>query len=219
MEDNYHLDWRRRFLSTTRGQVISLLRTGPRTVNELAEAIGLTDNAVRTHLAAMERDGLVQQDGVRRALGKPAYVYRLTTEAECLFPKPYSAILGAVLARLREKLGPEVLEEMVREIGRETGEPARVQSPELRKRVEGLVAFLDSIGGAAEIEEHDDAFLVRGYSCPLSAVIPDHPEVCKLAEELAGAVVGTRVSECCSRGQTPQCTFRVSKNGTHAAAH
>ena len=51
----------RRFLESTRGQVVLLLRRGARTVEELAQALGLTDNAVRSHLAALERDGLVRR--------------------------------------------------------------------------------------------------------------------------------------------------------------
>jgi predicted ArsR family transcriptional regulator len=59
----------RRFFETTRGQIVGLLRRGRRTVEELARALGLTDNAVRNHLATLERDGLVRQDGVRRGPG------------------------------------------------------------------------------------------------------------------------------------------------------
>jgi DNA-binding transcriptional ArsR family regulator len=39
-----------RFFAHTRGQVVALLRHGDRTVEELAQALGLTDNAVRAHL-------------------------------------------------------------------------------------------------------------------------------------------------------------------------
>lgn len=50
-----------RFFASTRGQVVTLLRRGSRTVDELAGTLGLTDNAVRAHLAGLERDGLVTQ--------------------------------------------------------------------------------------------------------------------------------------------------------------
>ena len=58
-----------RFLDSTRGQVATLLRRGSRTVEELAVELGLTDNAVRNHLALLERDGVVRQVGVRRGKG------------------------------------------------------------------------------------------------------------------------------------------------------
>src|SRR5437899_12396588 len=54
-----------RFFASTRGRIIQLLRRGSRTVDELAEAVDLTDNGVRGHLATLERDGIVAQTGVR----------------------------------------------------------------------------------------------------------------------------------------------------------
>ena len=68
--------WDQRFFASTRGQVVTLLRQGHATVEDLARALGLTDNAVRAHLAALERDGLVVQSGLRRGTGKPAYATR-----------------------------------------------------------------------------------------------------------------------------------------------
>ena len=70
-----------RFFESTRGQIITLLRRSDLTVEELARALGLTDNGVRAHLTILERDGIVRQRGsVRRSSGggKPAYIYELT---------------------------------------------------------------------------------------------------------------------------------------------
>ena len=75
------------------------LRRASRTVEELAHTLDLTDNAVRAHLATLERDGLVRQAGLRRGPGKPSYTYDLTPESERLFPKAY----GPVLRRLTQR--------------------------------------------------------------------------------------------------------------------
>jgi predicted ArsR family transcriptional regulator len=204
-------NWQRRLLASTRGRVLSLLRFGPRTVNELAEELGLTDNAVRTHLASLERDGLIEQEGVRRAIGKPSFVYCLTAEAESLFPKAYATILGSVLVQLREERGSEGLETFLRAVGAQAAQHARVESNNLRDRTEAAVKLLGDLGGLAEIDEDDTAFTIRGFSCPLSAIVGKNPEACALAEELVAGVVGAEVRECCDRSQPPRCRFRVSK--------
>ena len=49
-----------------------------------------------------------------------------------------------------------------------------------RARLEGAVAMLDELGGLAEIEEREGGLVIRGYGCPLAAVIPDHPEACRI---------------------------------------
>ena len=97
--------------------MVALLRRGGRTVEELARAVGLTNNGVRAHLATLERDGIVRQGGTVRPAsggGKPAYVYELTPEAEGLFPKAYEPVLGRLLDVLSEGLGPQESEALLR---------------------------------------------------------------------------------------------------------
>src|SRR5437762_8200738 len=48
--------WNKRLLASTRGRILALLRSENHTVNELATALDLTDNAVRAHLLSLERD-------------------------------------------------------------------------------------------------------------------------------------------------------------------
>ncbi len=201
--------WDQRFFASTRGQVVTLLRRASRTVDELARALDLTDNAVRVQLAGLERDGLVRQHGVRRGAGKPAYAYDLTPEAERLFPKAYGPVLRQLLAVLAERLRPEELEGLLRTVGHRlaTGRTAPAGDP--RARLATAVAVLNELGGLAELEERDGAFVIRGYSCPLAAAVPGHPEVCKLAEALLTEVVGAPVQECCDRGERPHCQFEV----------
>src|ERR1051326_1108107 len=107
-----------RYFSTTRGQVVSLLRRSSQTVEELATALGLTNNAVRSHLATLERDGLVEQRGVRRGRGKPALMYELTPEGELLFSKAYAPVLAELVDTLEEELGLAEAERLLGVAGR-----------------------------------------------------------------------------------------------------
>src|SRR5215467_12275654 len=103
-EDMPDLQWNQRFFSSTRGRIIMLLRRDSRTVDELAQILKLTDNAVRAHLATLERDGFVRQAGERRGSGKPAFVYELSPEAEQLFPKAYGSVLRELLGVLNDEM-------------------------------------------------------------------------------------------------------------------
>lgn len=206
-------EWRQRMLSSTRGRVLSLLRRGPRTVAELAAAVELTDNGVRTHLAALERDGLVRQEGVRRTGGKPSYVYELTADADALFPKGYASVLSEVLAYVREQSGSEGLRSFVRAVAQRAASRLPFgERADLRSRVDAAAGVLAELGGLAEVVEEDEAMHIRGYSCPLSSVVKDNPETCALAEELVRSIVGTDVEECCDRTGTPRCAFSIAKS-------
>jgi predicted ArsR family transcriptional regulator len=207
-----HGVFNRRFLETTRGQVVVLLRRGPQTVDELARSLTLTDNGVRAHLATLERDGVVRQSGVRRSegAGKPATVYELTPEAESLFSRAYAPVLGAVLEELIAQLPPERSEALLEGVGRRLA--AGVMPPDgtsLEARVHAAVGILAGLGGAVELEEHGGVRVIRGCGCPLSATVARRPEACHVVEALLSEVVGTRVRQCCRHGDRPSCCFEV----------
>jgi predicted ArsR family transcriptional regulator len=205
--------WDRRFFRSTRGRIVTLLRRSGRTVEGLARELGLTDNGVRAHLATLERDGVVRQRGsVRRGSGggKPAYVYELTPEAEELFPKAYEPVLRRLLDVLSERLGPEESEAVLRSVGRRMAEERGVSGDSVHQRLEAAVGVLNELGGLAELEERDGGFVIQGYSCPLAAVTPDHPEVCRMAETLLTELAGVPVHEHCDRGESPRCRFEVA---------
>src|SRR3712207_987409 len=208
-----------KFFESTRGQIVTLLRRSGRTVEDLARALSLTDNGVRAHLAVLERDGIVRQRGsVRRSSGggKPAYVYELTREAEDLFPKAYEPTLHRLLDVLSDQLGPEEAEALLRSVGRRLAEEHSVRATDARARLEVAVEVLNELGGLAELEERDGALVIRGYSCPLAGVTPDHPEVCRMAETLIAELARVPVHERCDRGERPRCCFEIASAGDTA---
>jgi predicted ArsR family transcriptional regulator len=208
----------RRFFSTTRGRVVQLLRRAGRTVEELAQVLELTDNAVRAHLATLERDGLVQQLSLRRGGGKPAAVYGLTAEAERLFPKAYGPLLRQFLDVLAERVPPETLEQIAREVGHRVARPQAGRGGDLPARVDRALDLLRELGGLVELGERDGSPVIRGYSCPLAAALPGHPEVCRLAEAMLEDVIGAPVRERCERGDPPRCAFEIGSPPGPAAA-
>jgi predicted ArsR family transcriptional regulator len=201
--------WYERILKGTRGQLIKLLRREPRTVDELAQALGLTDNAVRAHLAALERDGLVRQHGVRRgAIGKPAYAYELTADAEALGAQAYGPVLDNMLDLLAERMSPQEIIALFQDLGRRLA-PTLPAKDTLQARLAAAVNALNDLGGLAEVEKHDDSYAIDCFTCPLAVVVPRHPEACQFGEALLTVVVGRPVHARCARGTPPRCHFEV----------
>jgi predicted ArsR family transcriptional regulator len=203
-----------RFLDTTRGRVVALLRRGTQTVEELARALGLTDNAVRAHLSTLERDGVVRQSGERRTpgAGKPATLYEVRPEAEPLFSRAYAPVLTALLEELAAQLPAERREALMRGVGRRLAAGARgARTESLEARVTAAVALLNSLGGDAKAEQGPDGLVIRGWGCPLSAATANRPEACRAVETLLSNVIGASVRECCARGDRPRCCFQVAE--------
>jgi len=205
-----------RFFESTRGQIVTLLRSSACTVEDLAEKLNLTDNAVRAHLATLERDGLVRQSGLRRGPRKPHFTYILTDEADKLFPKAYDALLNQLIAVLKNRLTPVEIEGVLREVGRAVAADAASTRSDasFESRVRSAVRVLEAIGGSAEVEKHGDKIVIRGNGCPLAAAVSVHPEVCHLAETLVAEVVKAPVVEHCDREGRPHCLFEIKPQGS-----
>jgi predicted ArsR family transcriptional regulator len=200
-----------RFFDSTRGRIVSLLRGGSSTVNELASSLELTDNAVRAHLLSLERDGLIRQSGVQRGPRKPHFAYELTAEAERLFPKAYDALLNQLITALKGRLPPAALEDVLREVGRSlAARHASGHTPvDLEGRLQNALEVLKAIGGSPRVGSEGGKLIIRSGGCPLAAAVVEHPEVCELAEALVAEVVGLPVRERCDRGDSPKCCFEV----------
>jgi predicted ArsR family transcriptional regulator len=204
-----HPLWSRRFFTGTRGRIVALLRRAGRTVEELAAALDLTDNAVRAQLAAMERDGLVRQRGERKGTRKPAVEYELDPEAETALSRAYVPLVGALMQVLATRLPHAELERVLREAGRRAAEalPRPGGDPEERVRAAGRV--LDGLGGLTEIEPDDGGWTIRSAGCPLAELVGKHPETCIALEALVAELTSLPVREACDRRQRPACRFEV----------
>jgi predicted ArsR family transcriptional regulator len=199
----------KRFFGSTRGRIVNLMRGTTKTVNELAEELKLTDNAVRAHLLSLERDALIRQSGTQRGTRKPHFAYELTDEAEQLFPKAYDALLNQLITVLKARLTSTALKEILREAGRSLA-GNQASTGDLETRVGKALIALEAIGGSARVEKEKGQLFIRGGSCPLSTAVAEHPEVCQLAESLLSEIIGVEVHEQCDREGSPRCSFELT---------
>ena len=200
-----------RFRRSTRGKVLELLRRSERTIEELAAALGLTDNAIRAQLSALERDGLVRQHGVRRGpgAGKPALVYTLSNDAEVKMSQAYAPVLGALLEELAGQMTEAQLEALLMAVGRRIAAGSARATGTREARVNSAVELLNALGGDARVEKSGENYLIRGSGCPLSSAVARRPETCSAVQSLLSEVIGASVVESCERGTRPNCCFTV----------
>jgi predicted ArsR family transcriptional regulator len=203
----------RDFFESSRGRIVNLLRGGDSTVEELARQLELTDNAVRAHLATLERDGLVERRGVRKASRKPHFIYALAPEAEQLFPKAYHLLLDRLLTVLKRRLSPEELEDVLREVARSlaAGLTPGKRRESVESRAQRVVSALEALGGAPRLKKEGGALLIRSGSCPFAATVTEYPEVCRMTEVFLSEISGLEARQHCLRQPTPQCSFTLAQ--------
>jgi predicted ArsR family transcriptional regulator len=201
-----------RFMEGTRGRIVSLLRRGARTVEELAQSVELTDNAVRSQLTALERDGIVRQEGVRRGpgAGKPAVLYQLHPDAEPLFSVAYPPVLTELLNALVEELPRARADALLRNVGRRLASGAGGEAHgTLKERVRAAAAVLSALGAEVDVVAEKGGLTIRGHGCPLSAAVTRRPETCRAIQTLISEIAGAPAQQCCEHGERPRCCFTV----------
>lgn len=206
----------RRFRESTRGRILTLLRGGARTVDELAADLELTDNAIRPHLLALERDGMVVSPGVRRGggAGKPAVLYELHADAEAALSRAYAPVLSALLEVLHEELSERDARRVMRETGRRLAAAAGGRTAgDLGTRARAAAAVLTALGGDVDVEVRRGTATIRGAACPLAGAVSRNRHVCHAVETLVGEIAGADATECCDRSERPRCCFELRPAG------
>lgn len=202
--------WEQHFGTSTRGRVVAFLRRRPQSVDELAEALDLTDNAVRAQLAILERDGVVVSTGVRRdgSVGKPAALYATAPASDTLFSAAYAPTLAALLAELGDRMTPAQLRAVLHAVGRRLA-PAN-SARTFKARVEHAAAVLAGFGADADLVAIPGGYDIRSYGCPLSQAVNANPHSCRILEQLISEITLGRTAEHCDRNSDrPKCAFVI----------
>lgn len=201
-------NWLTTLKGETQAKMLQRLRAESQSITGLAEYLGLTDNAVRTHVAVLEREGLIERAGVQRDTGgKPARLYRLSRKGEELFPKAYALVLGTLLDEVTRRDGQEAALELLGRVGQRLAPAGEATSPEERVRL--AADTLRALGGQVLVEPQAEGWLLRGLGCPLASVTREFPDACALARALVEEITGMPVAECCERGDRPRCRFQI----------
>lgn len=175
------------------------------TVDELAARLEVTATAVRQHLTALERDGYVRMQELRKTAGRPGFVYVLTAEGDALFPKQYPWFSSVLIRALQAKVGSEGLASLMRGLGAEVADSltARMAGKTEDEQLGVLVEVMNELGYDARLTTTLNALPeVVATNCVYHALAREYPEVCHFDYELMERLTGKQVAhtECMVRG-------------------
>lgn len=190
-----------------------LRRKSGATIDELAQALGVTRTAVRQHLASLMRDGLVAPGAERATGGRPGRLYVLTGEGRETFPRRYSwfaRLLVEAMARehgaagLRTRFG-RIAASVVAQLPRST--PAGASR---REKVEELSTLMDQLGyDARKVRDVGGAPTIEADNCVFHELAMRNSAICQFDLALLTGYTGSKVElhECMAKGGHV-CRFR-----------
>lgn len=185
---------------STRSQLLHMLKvSGSLHVSDMAKQLGITEMAVRRHLHAMERDGLVGTTLVRQAVGRPSHMYFLTEEAQRLFPNNYHGLALDLLEEVEAELDDadavkRLFDRRKNKLVRRYQE--RIPDGDLAEKVRSLAEIQNESGYMADWEddgEAGDAYILDEYNCPISQVAGRYAHACQSELELFRELLGADV--------------------------
>ncbi|ENQ3080165.1 helix-turn-helix transcriptional regulator [Bacillus sp. WLY-B-L8] len=170
-------------MRSTKEEILQLLKVrGEQTVAALAEVLQITEMAVRRHLNNLEKDGLIEMNLVRQHVGRPMYVYCLSTKGEDLFPKQYKQFAVEMLedlqhigdARLVEKIlrarTNRMEQQLAKRVNRKETTLERLQEIAIMQEKNGYMVHVE--------QETESSFILQKQNCPLIEVAAKFPQIC-----------------------------------------
>lgn len=152
---------------------------------ELANALEITEMAVRRHIQTLERDKLIRSDVKKQTMGRPSKVYKLGEEGENFFPKRYKEFSVEILQGLKEA-GQETL---IKEILLKRREKQlkqyedEIQNETLNGRITSLKKLQELEGYMPQIEKQDGTIHFKELNCPYVEIAKEFPQVCQAEQE------------------------------------
>lgn len=206
----------------TRRSIVKLLKhNASMNAHQLANELGVTAMAVRQHLYSLHEQGLVSYTEEARAMGRPAKMWELTSEANRLFPDGYADLTISLIQSMKEAFGEEGLDKMldIRNRNQIVDYQSKVAaSLSLEEKLSAFAAARTAEGYMAEsIENEDGTYYFVEKHCPICEAARACSGLCSKEVEMFQQVLGHDVeiirSEHLLSGDN-RCVYWIKPSGT-----
>lgn len=184
------------------------------TVDDLSAQLQITRNAVRQHLAALERDDLVRRGETKPSGGRPEQLYLLSDRGAEMFPRRYSWFSELLIEAMAADIGREAVGAKLDQMGRAVGRQllaSKASPPDRAARVAAMADIMKELGYAAEVASPAADNTIAANNCVFHHLAAKFPEVCRFDLGLIGAFTDANVDhqECMVRGGR-MCRFKLT---------
>lgn len=182
-------------------------------VDEIGQRLDISRTAVNQHLAALEKQQLIQETDLNvNTGGRPARIYVLTPQGLNHFPKQYAWFCNLLLSELAEEMDNEAMEALMWKMGVKLAKSLASQfsdkGPE--QKLVALVGLMQDLGYQAELEYQDGQPNIKASNCVYHDLAQQHPALCLFDKALIGTLLATPVIQtACMAKNDCVCAFRL----------
>lgn len=178
-------------------------------IDDLASHLDVTRTAIRQHLTALERDGLILRGETRPTGRRPQQLFQLTTSGRELFSRQYQLLADLLIGEVAEIIGHDKLVRIMRSLGQKMA--AGMERTVVNEQQ--IVSHMNQAGYESEVFFRSSGEQeIVAHNCVFHHLAKAHPEVCELDLALIGALGGGEVEhlECMVR-EGEVCRFHVNR--------
>jgi predicted ArsR family transcriptional regulator len=199
----------------SRDRILELLLKSeePLTVQGLARAVGISRNAAHLHVAAMEREGLVEPASAVRTAGRPSRGFRISARGKATFPRQYSLLAKQLLTELSRYLGPDELHGAMQRIGRSLADSLSASTgPNADEAM--IAGLMRELGYESRVVDGARGPEIEAHNCVFHDLAVADPAICEVDLALLKSLSGKEVDHrrCMALGaQSCRFAFRPAK--------
>jgi len=183
------------------------------TVDELSAQLEITRNAVRQHLAALERDDLVRRGETKPSGGRPEQLYLLSERGAEMFPRRYSWFSELLIEAMTADIGRDAVGDKLDQMGRAVARQllnSKAPPPDRTARIMAMAKIMKDLGYEAGVAPAPAEDTIAAVNCVFHHLAAKFPEVCRFDLGLISAFTDAGVDhqECMVRGGR-MCRFKL----------
>ncbi len=183
------------------------------TIPELSKLWGLTRAAIRFHINNLLQDGLIekvsQAKQSMRKRGRPIYFYKLS---ERVGDSNYQELCSALLKALTDKQESTQTFDLI-ELLADNMLPSPIFAQSLSSKMNFAMNWFEKRGYHARWEATAGGPQVKLFHCPFAALLPEHPELCRLDQLILKGILQVDVQQIARKNAqsiNPRaCVFRL----------
>jgi predicted ArsR family transcriptional regulator len=189
---------------------------GPQTTQVLANRLAISRQAIRQQVERLESEGLIIHVAEKGHVGRPRFVWKLSTAGHGTFPDGHAEALVSLIAAVRSEFGDDGLSRLIshREAdGLAVYRDALSSGGSVEDRVSRLADLRTAEGYMASwSEEQDGTFLLVENHCPICAAATACQGFCRselsMFRQLLGEDVEVERAEHLLEGGR-RCAYRI----------
>ena len=183
------------------------MRTGPLTIQQLVDHLGVTATAVRQKLSRLKGAELVDRTQTADGRGRPSHQYDLTEKGRRSVGDNLADLACALWEEIQEIADVELRNSLVKGAIRRmaNGYSSRVVGESLEERLKSAAQIFVERDIPITVDQRNGLPVLRILQCPYPDLANDDHAVCEMEKQLFSQVIGASVDLCQCRHKGDSC--------------